>query len=113
MTSFLFPSRLTRIPFLLRIIAVNIVALPATLNIYNEQFGIWDAIIILISLAYAVFYIYLPRLKDAAIPVWLLILAVIPIINKLFILLLLFKASVIKWPSSEIDQAEQGAAANP
>jgi uncharacterized membrane protein YhaH (DUF805 family) len=113
MISFFFPHRLARISFLLRVIIIDIVALPATLNIYNDQYSIGDAIIMLLALTYAVFYIYLPRLRDAAIPVWLLILAVVPIVSKLFVLLLLFKSSVIKWTSSEIDQAEQGAAANP
>jgi len=99
--------------FLLRIIILNIVVLPATLSIYSDQYNAIDAAIFLIALAYAVFYIYLPRLRDAAIPAWLLIFAIIPFIDKIFSILLLFKASVINWKSPETEETEQDAAANP
>ena len=89
LVEFIFPHRLHRIAFLLRLIASDIV--PAFLFFIDLEThsGLFYGLDVVL-LIYSIFFIVLPRIRDVGISGWWLIVLFIPIANTLLAFVLFF-----------------------
>jgi uncharacterized membrane protein YhaH (DUF805 family) len=87
---FIFPRRLHRLAYFLRLVVVNI--LSSVLYTYRGYMSYWSAAVIVLSSLYCVFFILLPRLRDVGMSAWWLLVAFIPVANILLGIILLFRA---------------------
>ena len=87
----MFPRRLHRLAYFLREVALGIVAgiLYANITTYGPRYW-WPWVVALFI--YEVFFIVLPRIRDAGMNAWWLAVAFIPIPNIVLGILLLFRA---------------------
>ena len=88
---FIFPRRLHRIAFLLRLIVADV--MPAFVyftdsDTHSGLFVVLDTILAI----YTLFFIILPRIRDVGISGWWLLTISIPFANTLLMLILLFRA---------------------
>jgi hypothetical protein len=109
MIEFFFPRKLARLQFLWRLLLVNLVTLPLTVDIAMDKITLTGALIFGAALLYSVIFIYLPRCRDASVPAWLLIFAFLPGLDKLLGLLLLLKPGTRRWSSMEVEPPAPGA----
>src|SRR5438046_6570804 len=96
--TFLFPRRVRRIDFLLRFLACVILtqllytSMPLSASAVSApSFVAWWIAAVFLGV-YALFFVFLPRLRDAAMSEWWLVLALFPFVNLLLALFLLFRA---------------------
>ncbi len=91
---FIFPRRLHRLGYFLRGVALDIVTgiLYASSTTYNPRFW-WPSVIVLFI--YGLFFIVLPRIRDAGMSAWWLAVAFIPVANIVLGILLLFRAPAL------------------
>lgn len=105
---FIFPRRLHRLAYFLRGVALDTVTgiLYASSTTYNPQFW-WPWVIVLII--YGLFFIVLPRIRDAGMSGWWLLVAFIPVANIVFGIILLFRApAFLTHPSPNEGTAPNG-----
>ncbi len=105
---FVFPKRLGRLSYLVRAIPANAVMLWAVAAAETENGLTGDALLLciagLIVGVYAVFYVYLPRVRDAGMTAWSLILALIPYVSIAYGLVLLFRPSKLPMQSVRVEE---------
>lgn len=92
---FLFPRRLHRLAYFLRLVAANIAA--GFFYYYTgttSDPGYWALADITLFL-YAMFFILLPRIRDIGMSKWWLLITFIPFVNDIFGIILLFRAAPI------------------
>ena len=94
-----FPHRLHRLAYFLRLIIVNITSsfLYADRDIMSAS--IWWIVVIALGL-YALFFILLPRLRDVGMSAGWLLVALVPLANILLGIILLFRAPEYHFGSS-------------
>ena len=94
LVEFIFPRRLHRLAYFLRVVALNIVTgiLYASSTTFNPQLW-WPSVIVLII--YALSFIILPRIRDAGMSRWWLLAIFIPVADIVFGILLLFRAPAL------------------
>ena len=91
---FIFPHRLHRLAYFLRLLATNILA--GCIYAVGSTQDAYIGIISFIALgAYQVFFIALPRIRDINMSSWWLLLVLVPIANIVFGVILLFRAPPI------------------
>ena len=99
MREFFFPQTLGRLAYLFRHLPLNAFSL-----VQMSHFGTvneWTlqetrlAGLVLLTLAYGVMFVYLPRIRDCGMSNWTLLLALIPYISNLLGLILFFKPSAV------------------
>lgn len=88
---FIFPRRLHRLAYFLRGVALDTVTgiLYTSSTTYSPRFW-WPSVIIL--MIYGLFLIVLPRIRDAGMSRWWLLMTFIPLANVVFGIILLFRA---------------------
>lgn len=91
---FIFPRRLHRLAYFLRGVALDIVTgiLYASSTTYNPRFW-WPSVIVLII--YGLFFIVLPRIRDAGMSGWWLLVTFVPVADIVFGIILLFRAPAL------------------
>lgn len=93
----LFPKELRRLSYFLRVVPWNcaIWTLTAAGDYWRPDSGMtmMELLGALVLVLYGVFFILLPRTRDAGMPGWLLVLAFVPYLSSLLSLVLLFKSS--------------------
>jgi uncharacterized membrane protein YhaH (DUF805 family) len=97
--TFLFPKRVHRISFLARFLACLIATqllyaympLLASAPLSAPRVIAWWIAAIFLAV-YSLFFVFLPRLRDARMSEWWLVLALLPFINLLLGVVLLFRA---------------------
>jgi len=91
LVEFLFPQRLHRLAFFLRLVVSDI--MPACLYFINPEihprYFLGFYIVLLI---YSIFFIILPRVRDVGMSAWWLLILFVPIAGALFLIILLFRA---------------------
>ena len=92
----LFPKRIGRLSYIIRIVPYSMLnayfePLAATLTLGLSLRNISLALLALVSIFYGVFYIILPRVRDADLPRTSMICVLIPFVNIAYGFLLLFK----------------------
>jgi uncharacterized membrane protein YhaH (DUF805 family) len=106
MMEFAFPKRLGRLSYFIRAIPANAVMLWAVAAAETELFG--DALLLciagLVVGVYAVFFVYLPRVRDAGITAWSLLLALIPYGSIAYGLVLLFRPSKLPMQTVRVEE---------
>ena len=107
MIEFLFPRRLHRLAYLLRGLTANFVTYVLCSNITSHS-GLWWTSIVAIWV-YEAFFIVLPRIRDIGMNSWWVLAALVPIVNGVFGIILLFRAPVRL--SKESNQVPQPAVA--
>ena len=87
---FIFPRQLHRVAYFLRLTAVNILSafLYADSTTMDPRFW-WSAVFVVA--VYGLFFVLLPRLRDAGMSGWWLIAACIPFVAILLGIILLFR----------------------
>jgi uncharacterized membrane protein YhaH (DUF805 family) len=97
----LFPKQIGRLSYLVRIVLFSIVAssfepLSESISPGLSARNMALALFALAVIAYGFIYVILPRVRDADLPRTSMILALIPIVNLGYGLLLLFKRSAVQ-----------------
>ena len=91
MIDFIFPQRLHRLAYLLRGLAADAVTGFLYSCSTTMDTRIWWVSVITLTL-YGMFFIVLPRIRDIAMSGWWLLAALIPGVNIVFGIILLFRA---------------------
>jgi len=103
-----FPKTLGRLSYLIRAIPANAVMLWASAAAETENELTGDELFLCIAgvivAVYAVFFIYLPRVRDAGMPVWSLILALIPYLSIAYGIVLLFRPSKLPMQPVRVEE---------
>lgn len=91
LAEFIFPRRLHRLAYFLRGVALDTVTgiLYASSTTSNPRFW-WPSVTVLII--YGLFFIILPRIRDAGMSAWWLLVTFIPLADFVFGIILLFRA---------------------
>jgi len=118
MRDILFPKRLGRLAYFIRAFPLNIAVLFGSAEVEDlsrasgADFAIFAGALAL--LVYGVFFVYLPRIRDAALPAWILVLAFIPYVDSAlgFVLLFGHSKSAIR-PRPELPESNTPSAAIP
>jgi uncharacterized membrane protein YhaH (DUF805 family) len=91
LVEFIFPRRLHRIAFFVRLFVVNFA--PGFLYFTGPEIHSGISLPLNIALLfYSLFFVILPRIRDAGISGWWLLVLFIPFANSLLALILLFRA---------------------
>ena len=101
---FLFPRRLHRLAYFLRLVASNIAVGFFYFVGSATNTGYWGLAVLAIWI-YATFFILLPRIRDIGMSKWWLLITLIPFINDFFGIILLFRAAPIlrsQTPATEL-----------
>jgi uncharacterized membrane protein YhaH (DUF805 family) len=87
---FIFPHRLHRLAYFLRLAVMNIMTcfLYSCSSTMNESF--WWALAVIIVI-YELFFIVLPRIRDIGISKWWLLATLVPVLDIIFGIILLFR----------------------
>jgi len=88
---FIFPLRLHRFPFFLRALATDVLAGTIYALSGTNSSSIWLVLLILALAAYQLFCIILPRIRDIGMNNWWLLLILVPGIDGVFGMFLLFR----------------------
>ena len=103
-----FPKTLGRLSYLIRVIPANAVMLWAVAAAETENELAGDELFLCIAGVivgvYAVFFVYLPRVRDAGITAWSLMLALIPYGSIAYGLVLLFRPSKIPMQPVRVEE---------
>jgi uncharacterized membrane protein YhaH (DUF805 family) len=99
-STFLFPQCVHRISFLVRFLACAILTqllydnmpLSASVSSAPRIMAWWIAVLFLA--VYSLFFVFLPRLRDAGMSGWWVLLALLPFINLILAVILLFRAPI-------------------
>jgi amino acid transporter len=97
MLSLLFPSHLGRLAFFIRLIPLELLAYfgigeLTTVREWNgDRFA--ELAILALLIIYGVVFVFLPRVRDCAMPGWTLVFSAIPFVSSLYGLILLFGPS--------------------
>ena len=94
MIDFIFPHRLHRLAYLLRGLAADAVTGVLYSCSTTMDVRIWWVSVITLTL-YGMFFIVLPRIRDIGMRGWWLLVALIPVVNIVFGIILLFRAPAI------------------
>jgi hypothetical protein len=97
---FIFPSRLHRLPYFARGVALDIAAgfLYANSTMFAPRYW-WPSLIAIVL--YGLFFVILPRICDAGMSKWWLAVALIPVANIVLAILLLFRPPAFFTHSAE------------
>jgi uncharacterized membrane protein YhaH (DUF805 family) len=96
---FLFPTRIHRVSFLVRFVVCIIATqflvayVPLSPSVHSAPSVLVWLIAALLVGVYALFFVFLPRLRDAGLSEWWLLVALLPFANLLLASVLLFRAS--------------------
>lgn len=103
MIDFLFPSKIGRLSYFFRILLSNLAFIPLFVEVEAsiESASIGDVLTLAGILLYTILFIYRPRCRDASLSLWVLIFTIIPILDKVLAILLLFKPSTVRWNLSQ------------
>jgi hypothetical protein len=91
---FLFPRRLHRLAYFLRLVAANIAVGYFYFAGTTTNSGYWFIAIAAIWI-YAIFFVILPRMRDIEMSKWWLVVTPIPLLSDIFGIILLFRAQPI------------------
>jgi uncharacterized membrane protein YhaH (DUF805 family) len=105
LVEFIFPRRLHRLAYFLRLIVVNVFSSFLYADRDTMAASYWWAVVVALSL-YGIFFILLPRLRDVGMSTWWLIVALIPVANILLGIILLFRAPEYHFASSARETPE-------
>src|SRR5579859_2124614 len=94
MIEFIFPYRLHRLAYLVRVLATNFVTYFLYSCSTTTDSRIWWASFIILTF-YALFFIVLPRIRDIGMSGWWLLLTLVPIADGVFGIILLFRAPAL------------------
>ena len=94
-----FPRRLHRLAYFLRLIIANILSSFLYTDRDTMNASIWWIVVIALAL-YGLFFILLPRLRDVGMSTWWLLVALVPLVNILLGIILLFRAPEYHFGSS-------------
>jgi uncharacterized membrane protein YhaH (DUF805 family) len=97
---FLFPKRLHRLAYFLRLVVFNFCLV--LILAYRDADDVGIAASVLVSL-YAMFFILLPRIRDIGMSGWWLIVSLIPVANVLLGIILLFRAPAFDFAATTDD----------
>ena len=89
---FIFPLRLHRLAYFLRAVATDVLAGFIYAFSGTNASSIWLVLLILALAAYQLFFIILPRIRDIGMNNWWLLLILVPVIDVVFGIILLFRA---------------------
>jgi len=92
---FIFPLRLHRLAYFLRAVTTDILAGFIYAFSGTNASSIWLVLLFLALAVYQLFFIILPRIRDIGMSNWWLLLILVPGINGVFGIILLFRAPVI------------------
>ena len=102
---FLFPRQLHRLSYFLRLVAANVFSAFLYRSSTTIDPRLWWIAVIGVSL-YGLFFILLPRLRDAGMSAWWLIAALIPFVAILLGIILLFRAPEYHYTSKDAEHSE-------
>jgi len=106
---FLFPSRLHRLAYFFRGVTTDILAGFIYAFSGTNTSSIWLVLLFVALAVYELFFIILPRIRDIGMSNWWLLLILVPGVNVVFGIILLFRAPVLL--SDRRNPALQAAAA--
>jgi hypothetical protein len=89
---FIFPSRLHRLAYFLRVVTTNVLAGFVYAFSGTNSSGLWLVLLLVALAVYQLFFIILPRIRDIGMGKWWLLLTLIPGVNVVFGIILLFRA---------------------
>jgi hypothetical protein len=92
----IFPHRLGRLNFLVRVVPLQILAMRWMLELDDSyaKAPAWMLPSCIAAMGYIIWFVMLPRVRDCGLSPWVTILGVIPVVSSLFGLALIFKAPV-------------------
>jgi uncharacterized membrane protein YhaH (DUF805 family) len=93
--AFIFPARLHRLAYFLRGVTTDVLAAFIYAFSGTNASSIWLVLSCLALAVYQLLFIILPRLRDIGMRNWWLLLIVVPGVNVVFGIILLFRAPVI------------------
>ena len=101
---FLFPKRLHRLAYFLRLVLFNFCLI--LILAYRDVDNVGITASVFVSL-YAMFFILLPRINDIGMSGWWLIVSLIPVANVLLGIILLFRAPAFEFAATMDDLQRQ------
>jgi uncharacterized membrane protein YhaH (DUF805 family) len=106
LVAFLFPRRLHRLGYFLRLTATNVLSVSLYAGTITPDAPYWW-IAFVVVLLYALFFVLLPRLRDVGMRGWWLSLAFVPIVNIVLGIILLFRAPELHFDTpSKLDDRQ-------
>jgi uncharacterized membrane protein YhaH (DUF805 family) len=92
----IFPHRLGRLNFVVRLLPLEIPVMIWTEELLDahSKSPSWMLPSLIAVMAYMIWFVMLPRVRDCGLSVWTVLLGLIPVVSGLFGLALLFKASI-------------------
>jgi uncharacterized membrane protein YhaH (DUF805 family) len=109
MRDLLFPTRLRRLPYFLRILPLNFLSLGMMANFDENTAIVGENLLLTLGIIaitiYAIFFIYLPRIRDCGLSPWSLVLSLIPYLSSVYGVVLLCKPSKFRF----FDESEETA----
>jgi hypothetical protein len=115
---FLFPTRLHRGSYFVRLIICNAAMYGLAVGIDTEDVFTGSALALVAVTLYAMFFVLLPRVRDLGMSAWWLVFAPIPFANILLGIILLFRrggrrlgSSYVQPPAAETAPDDHGPSA--
>jgi uncharacterized membrane protein YhaH (DUF805 family) len=95
----IFPRRLHRLAYFLRLVVADIVTCFLFASIGTMDPVWWWPAVVLISV-YSAFFILLPRIRDVGMSGWWLVACLIPVVDRVFGIILLFRSPDFRYGAS-------------
>ena len=109
MVEFIFPYRLHRLSYFLRLVVVHLLWGFVYTFVYTYHgtmdSPLWLSALVALS-AYTLFFLLLPRLRDVGMSAWWLLTAVIPGVVILLVIILLFRAPEYQYNSQDAEESQ-------
>ena len=105
-----FPKRIGRVSYFIRHCAIGLLLLGIVGSGLLQEYELTGWILLLVFLIYELLWVVLPRMRDLRMGTFWIILTLVPLINVIFGLILLFRPSAIVWPESTDTPESHGGA---
>jgi hypothetical protein len=112
LVALLFPKRLGRVSYFIRNCVLLLLSWGLLGGFLPNESDEIATILLLLAFVYSTFWVVLPRMRDLSMRPFWLILMMVPVLNMVFGLVLMFRPSAIGWPQSTNTSESHGTAEN-